>query len=110
MSVEYEVIGFDEEAIRDTSVHWSVLIDNRGFQLKTVIIENGLNQTVTLECWASRHADFSHSFIVGSSFDITADTDDYQTCDSYFPFMKVKATCSTAPTTGDVTVAFEEIA
>ena len=110
MSIEYEVMGFENEEIRDTSVHWSVLMDNRGFQLKTVIIENDLNQAVTFECWASRHADFSHSFIVGSSFDITADTDDYQTCDSYFPFMKVKATCSTAPTTGFLNVAFEEIA
>ena len=110
MSVEYEVIGFDEEAIRDTSEHTSDLIDNRGFQLKTIIIENGLNQTVTMECWASRHENFSHSFIVGSSFDITASTDDYQTCDSYFPFMKIKATCSTAPTSGNLSVVFEEIA
>ena len=110
MGREYEVIGFDEEAIRDTSEHTSALLDNRGFQLKTIIIENGLNQPVTLECWASRHEDFSHSFLVGASFDITSSTDDYQTCESYFPFMKIKATCSTAPTTGNLSVVFEEIA
>ena len=109
MSIEYEQLAFDGEAIRDTSAHWSTLLDNRGYKLKTIIVENGLNQTVSLECWASRHSDFSHPFIIGASFDITASTDDYQTCDSYFPYMKVKATCGTAPTTGSLTIVFESI-
>ena len=109
MAREYEVMAFEGEEIRGTTQVTSSLIDNRGFQLKTIIIENGLNQIVTFECWGSRHSDFSHSFIIGSSWDVSASTDSYQTCTSYFPYMKMKATCSTAPTNGSLTVAFEEI-
>jgi hypothetical protein len=105
----HEIIVFNDEEIRDTSEHTSSLADNRGYTLKTIIIENGLNQTVTFECWASRNGDFSNSFQVGSSWDVSASTNTYQTSDSYFPYMKIKAQCSTAPTSGDLTVAFEEI-
>jgi hypothetical protein len=106
---DYEQLAFDAEAIRDTSDHWSILLDNRGYRLKTIIIENGLNQQATFECWASRNSDFSNSFIVGSSWNVAASTDTYETSDSYFPYMKIKATCATAPTTGSLTVVCEAI-
>ena len=95
---------FTDEAIRDTSTHNGDTVFNGDFQIKTLIIENGLNQQVTLQCQASAHSDFSNAFNVGSSFNVSASTNTYQTCDSYFPFWRVTATCSTAPTTGDLTV------
>jgi hypothetical protein len=99
---------FDAEAIRDTSSHNGATIPLFDFQLKTIIIENGLNQQVTLQCQASAHADFSNSFNVGSSFNVNGTTDTYQTCDSYFPYMRLTAVCSTAPTSGTLTIHFVE--
>lgn len=95
---------FDAEAIRDTSSHNGKVIYNGDFIIKTLIIENGLNQTVSLQCQASANSDFSNSFNLGSSFDISAATNDYQTCDSYFPYWRIVATCAIAPTTGSLTV------
>jgi len=95
---------FDALEIRNTSAHNGSIIDNYDFQLKTIIIENHLNQQVTLQCQGSGHADFSNSFNIGSSFNVATDTDTYQTCDSYFPYMRLVAQCATAPTTGDLTV------
>ena len=100
--------AFDAEAIRDTSLHNGILIFLGEFRLKTIIIENGLNQTVTLQCKGSAHADFSNSFNIGSSFDVSANTDTYQTCDSYFPYMRLTAICSVAPSSGNLSVHFME--
>lgn len=95
---------FDAEAIRDTNLKTSTTADSQAFILKTIIIENKLDQDVTLQLCASANADFSNSFNVGSSFVVSANTNSYQTTESYFPYMKVTAQCSTAPTTGDLTV------
>jgi hypothetical protein len=95
---------FDAEAIRDTALKTSTQADSQAFVLKTIIIENGLNQDVTLQLCASANSDFSNSFNVGSSFVVTANTDSYETTDSYFPYLKITAQCSTAPTTGSLTV------
>jgi len=96
---------FDAEAIRDTSLATGTIIKNYDFQLKTIIIHNHLDQTVTLQCQAS--ADGSTNwFNVGSSFDVTTNTDTYQTCESYFPYMRMTAQCSSSPSSGDLTVWF----
>ena len=100
--------AFDAEAIRDTSNHNGTVLDLFDFQVKTIIVENGLNQQVTLQCQGSAHSDFSNSFNIGASFNVAADTDTYQTCDSFFPYMRLTAICSTAPTTGSLTVNFIE--
>ena len=97
---------FDAEAIRDTNAHNGTQINNYDFQLKTIIVENSLNQTVSLQCQASAHSDFSDYFNVGTSFDITASTNTYQTCDAYFPYMRMTATCASSPSSGSLTVHF----
>ena len=95
---------FTDEAIRDTSSHNGDVVFNGDFVIKTLIIENGLNQAVTFQCQASAHSDFSNSFNVGSTWDVSASTNTYQTCDSYFPYWRIVAQCGTAPTSGDLTV------
>ena len=95
---------FTDEAIRDTSSHNGATVYNGDFQIKTLIIENGLNQQVTLQCQGSGHADFSNSFNIGSSFNVAASTNTYQTCDSYFPYWRIVANCNTAPTSGGLSV------
>ena len=95
---------FTDEAIRDTSAHNGATVFNGDFVIKTLIIENGLNQTATFQCQASAHEDFSNSFNVGTEWDVGASTNTYQTCDSYFPYWRAVVTCDTAPTTGTLTV------
>ena len=95
---------FDALEIRDTSDHNGDTVFNGSFVDKTIIIENGLNQTVTFQCQASMHSDFSNSFDVGTTWDVSATTNDYQTCESYFPYWRLVASCASSPTTGDVTV------
>ena len=90
--------------IRDTNAHNGTIIDLHDFQLKTIIIENSLDEDVSLQCQACAEADFVKSFNVGPAFLVTAGTNTYQTCDSFFPYMRMAVTCSTAPTTGDLTV------
>jgi hypothetical protein len=94
---------FDALAIRNTSPQDSAIANNDFYTVKTMIIENGLNQSVTLQCKAS-YDGASHWFDVGSSFDVAASTDTYQTSTAYFPFMKLVATCPVAPTSGSLTV------
>jgi len=96
---------FDALEIRDTNTHNGTTIDNFDFQLKTIIIHNHLDQTVTLQCRASVNGS-DNWFDVGSSFDVAASTDTYQTCSSYFPYMRLQATCSSSPSSGDLTVYF----
>ena len=100
---------FDALEIRDTSSHTGSLINNFDFQLKTIVIENGLNQTVTLQCQASADG-VNHWFNVGSTFDVGASADTYQTCSSYFPFMRLLAQCGSSPSSGDLTVFFIQYA
>jgi hypothetical protein len=95
--------AFDALEIRDTSVHNSDVIDNQGWKIKTIIIENGLNQTVSLQCQASVDG-VNHWFDVGSSFETSASTDTFQTCDSYFPYFRLLAQCGSAPSSGDLSV------
>ena len=101
-------IAMDAIAIRDTAVHEGSLTNLYDFQLKTIIIENNLNKDVTIQCLASPHSDFSSSFNVGSPFVIAANMSTYQTCDSFFPYMKLTAQCAESPTTGAITVHFLE--
>jgi len=95
---------FDALAIRDTDDHDGDTVFNGEYTLKTIILENGLNQAATFQCQASMHADFSNSFDVGGTWDVSSNTNTYQTCDSYFPYWRLVATCDTAPTSGSLTV------
>jgi len=98
------VKAFDAEAIRDTSDHTSTVVFNGEFIIKTLIIENGLNQTVSFQCEGSSDAAFTNKFDIGGSWDVTGTTNTFQTCDTYIPYWRVIATCGTAPTTGALTL------
>lgn len=94
----------DALAIRDTSGHDGDVVFNGDFVIKTLIVENGLNQTCTFQCQGSAHSDFSNSFNIGSAWDVAASTNTYMTCENYFPYWRITATCSVAPSSGTVTV------
>ena len=96
--------SIDALAIRDTSAKNGDVVFNGAFVIKTLIIENGLNQTVTFQCQGSANADFSNSFNIGTSFDVSASTNTYMTCETYIPYWRIVATCSVAPASGTLTV------
>jgi hypothetical protein len=91
-------------AIRDTSAHESDVVFNGEFVIKTLVIENLLNQTVTFQCQGSANSDFSNPFNIGSSWDVAASTNTYMTCETYIPYWRIVATCSVAPASGSLTV------
>jgi len=89
---------FDALAIRDTSNHDSEKSNSGEFTAKVIIIENGLNQTVTFQLQGSR--DGTVWLDIGATFDVAASTNQYETVGTYFPGYRLQAICVTAPTTG----------
>lgn len=99
---------FDALAIRDTSNHDSSVSDNQHNTAKSILVDNGLNQTVTFQLEGDRTSAFSTPVDIGSTFDIVASTRGYQTVDDYFPFLRLAAICTSAPTTGSLIVYIEK--
>lgn len=102
-----ETALFNAEAIRDTSAHNSVSSSNVGYRVKTIMVNNGLNQAVTFQCQGSR--DNTNWVNVGGTWDVAATTWTYQSCDTYFPYMRTVATCSVAPTSGSLSFWLEKV-
>ena len=102
MSVQDKDSVFTALQIRNTSVQTSVVSVSGEFLAKTIIVDNGLNQTVTLQLQGSD--DQTLWLNIGATFDVTATSSDYQTVSDFFPYYRITAVCSTAPTTGDLDV------
>ena len=109
MSIASEDKIFNALAIRDTNGHNSSSSEDRGFIPKTVIVHNGLNQSVTCQVEGDIVEGFSNPLTVGDSFVVSATSDDYETLTDYFPFMRVLATCSVSPTTGTLTAYIAKV-
>lgn len=103
------VKAIDALAIRDTSPHTCDTVYNGSFIIKTLVVENELNQTVTFQCEGSANADFSNPFNIGSTWDVTATTNTYMTCETYIPYWRITATCSVAPSSGTLSVFVFEV-
>jgi len=104
MAQVIETLVFDAEEIRSTSKVMSSTSDNEYFMIKTLIIENSHNQSFTAQCWGSRHSDMSNKFLIGGEWGIPADTNMYQTCDSFIPYWAIEVWAGTAPTSGNITI------
>lgn len=92
---------FENEAIRDTSEKISANSDSGEFTAKTICVMNGLDQNVTLILEGSCGVAW---LPIGSAWVQNATSDGYQTVNTYFPTYRIKAQCSVAPTTGDLTL------
>lgn len=102
-----ETTIFNALAIRDTDVHTSSVSTNIGYRVKTLIITNTLDQTVTKQCQGSR--DGSTWFNIGDPFTVTSGATIYQTCETYFPYIRGQASCAVAPTTGSLSMWVEKM-
>jgi hypothetical protein len=98
---------FNNLAIRDTNTATSVSSNNIGYRVKTLIITNTLDQAVTKQCQGSR--DNSNWFNIGDSFTVSSGATIYQTCETYFPYVRAQASCSVAPTTGSLNMWIEKM-
>ncbi len=96
----------DGEAIRDTNDVLSSVSDHRVFAPKTIAICNKLNQSVDFQLQGSFESAFTEVFDIGAVFNVAANTNDWQNADVYFPYLRLKATATTSPTTGDLTAYF----
>ena len=97
---------FDALAIRDTANYFSTITDNIQYNIKTILIQNGLNQILTCQLQGAREDTFTDVYNVGNSFTVNANTNDYQPMTNYFPYLRLKVS-STTPTTGTLTAYLE---
>ena len=91
---------FTALAIRDTSNHNGDEAVTGEFMAQTIVVYNGLDQTVTLQLQGSR--DEGTTWIdMGNTFNVSATTNSYETVTDYFPSYRLTAICSGgSPTTG----------
>lgn len=99
-----ETLVFDAKEVRNTSKTMSDTSNNEYFAVKTLIVENSHDQAFTAQCWGSRHSDMSNKFLIGGEWTIPANTNIYQTCDSFIPYWAIEIWAATAPTSGSITV------
>jgi hypothetical protein len=102
-----ETAIFDAVAIRNTSATNSSSSSNIGYRVKTVMVNNGLDQAVSIQCQGSR--DGTNWINIGTAWSVATATWTYQSCDTYFPYMRAVATCSVAPTTGTLSMWLEKV-
>jgi hypothetical protein len=88
---------FDALAIRSTAVQTSGESKSGEFSAKTIFIENGLNQSASLQLQGARDGVW---LSIGAAFAVAATTNTYQTISDYFPKYRLQATCSIAPASG----------
>ena len=98
--------------IRDTNPHNSAVREYPRY-LKvdrcTVIFKNGLDKDVSLQVQGSVDKDFTVPVDIGNAIVAPANMTkgDYEWFMAYFPYVRVVATCSEAPTSGALDVWIE---
>ena len=88
--------------IRNTSLQTSSIAISGEYIAKTILLDNGHNQIVTLQLQGSDNQ--TDWFDVGAAIDIPATTKTYETLTDFFPYYRATAQCSVAPASGDLDV------
>jgi len=102
-----ETVIFNGLEIRDTDEHISSTSTNIGYRVKTLIITNTLDQIVTLHCQGSR--DGTNWFDIGDEYTVAAGVSAYQSCETYFPYLRAEAQCEVTPTSGALDMWVEKM-
>jgi len=100
---------FNALAIRDTALKTSTPSEHKQFSPKTIAVCNKLDQLVTFQLQGSFEETFTEVFNIGATFDVAANTNGWQNASVYFPYLRLTAQCTTAPTTGTLTVLFLKV-
>jgi len=93
---------FTNKAIRDTANHFSLVIDSKRFLKKSAIIHNGLNQDVEIRLQGSIDQAFTKPLASEPLVTVLAGKEKLITTDDLLPYIRLRAKCTVAPTTGDV--------
>ena len=80
----------------------------RALKIVSIFVDNGLNQSVTVQLKANREGAYAKSVNVGSAFTVNASGQDSRTLtpdsSGWLPYITVEVSCSTAPTSGALDV------
>ena len=88
-------------AIRDTNSHDSTVCMSGETDPSNILIENGLDQTVTFQLQGGRCEGDTY-INIGDTFDVSASTNTCQSISIYFSKYRLQASCSVSPTTGEL--------
>ena len=108
-----EDVLFSALAITDTTAHDSNASVTIYAQQKTILVVNGLNQSVSIQAQWSR--DGSSWYNLGTAQSVTAGaaaeigTSTISALGDYLPMLRVTATCATAPTSGSLSAWLERL-
>jgi len=91
---------FVDEAIRVNTVVNSSVADTGEFNAQSIVVYNDLDQDVEIQLQGS--VDKTNWLDIGNPFTIVTLIKDYETVTDYFPFYRITAKCTVAPTTGDL--------
>jgi outer membrane protein assembly factor BamB len=93
---------FEGLAIRDTSAYYSDVAETGWYPWKRILIYiiNWHDQPVNIEVQGSWRASFNNAYTITSK---SVTTNDVITLDNYHKFIRLKASCTTAPTSGGLT-------
>lgn len=105
-----EIDGLLNYNIRDTSVHSSEIANDTTFSIVTLHIKNTLDQDVAIQMKGNILNSREGAIDMGTSFTTLASNYAARTItiegDGWMPYVYFEATCSAAPTSGNVTGTF----
>ena len=105
-----EIDGLLNYEIRNTSIHRSEIANDTTFSIVTLHVENTLDQAVTIQIKGNILSSLNGAVDMGSSFTVAPSDFEARTIvvasDGWMPYIYFEASCSTAPTSGNITGKF----
>lgn len=97
---------FEDEEIRDTNAHNSVIGDCSYFNVITVWVENGLDQNVSVQVKGNRVNSTTGAVNIGTAFDVATVDREARTIEptdeGFLQFIFVEVTAAGVPTSGNL--------
>lgn len=107
VSTPVETQIFDDEEIRDTNTHNSSIANESKYKVITIYAKNTSNQTVTIQVKGNRENSATGATNIGTTFTVAALTGIeartlQPTAEGWLPYLYIEASCSVAPTSGNL--------
>lgn len=98
---------FDDKEIRDTSAHISTIANESKYKVITIYAKNTSNQKVTIQVKGNRENSTTGATNIGTTFEVPASTGIEArtlepTAEGWLPYLYIEASCSVAPTSGNL--------
>jgi len=103
-----ELQPFDDESIRDTNAHNSLIFDYSEYTMVTFYVDNDLDQDVSAQVFGNHVNSVTKAVNIGAAFNVSAGDAVAKAITAQatgmMPYMFVRVTASSTPTTGNVNV------